>query len=59
MSTATPPTKKKTFLGVGGEGGEKSMISELLEIFLGNSVDPGLPVGTLISCVKPKFFEFL
>ena len=33
------------------------MISELLEIFFGSSVDPGLPVGTLISCVRQKFFD--
>ena len=30
------------------------MISELLEIFFGSSVDPGLSVGTLISCVRQK-----
>ena len=53
------PPKKKPVLGVERGGGQKSMISELLEIFFGSSVDPGLPVGTLISCVKPKFFEFL
>ena len=33
------------------------MISELHEIFFGSSVDPGLPVGTLISCVRQKFFD--
>ena len=32
-------------------------MSELYEIFLGSSVDPGLPVGTLISCVRQKFFD--
>ena len=56
MSTATPPKKNNPVLGVGG-GGQKSMISELLEIFFGSSVDPGLSVGTLISCVRPKFLD--
>ena len=56
MSSATPPTKKNLFWGWRG-GGQKSMISELHEIFFGSSVDPGLPVGTLISCVRQKFFD--
>ena len=57
MSTATPPFKKKPVLGVGGGGGQKSMISELLEIFFGSSGDPGLSVGTLISCVRQKLLD--
>ena len=57
MSTATPPQKKKPVLGVGRGGGQNSMISELLEIFFGSSVDPGLSVGTLISCVRQKFLD--
>ena len=57
MSSATPPTKKNLFWGWRGGGGQKSMISELHEIFFGSSVDPGLPVGTLISCVRQKFFD--
>ena len=44
-------------MGLERGGGQKSMISELHEIFFGSSVDPGLPVGTLISCVRQKFFD--
>ena len=33
------------------------MISELLEIFFGSSGDPGLSVGTVISCVREKFLD--
>ena len=33
------------------------MISELLEIFFGSSGDPGLSVGTLISCVRQKLLD--
>ena len=56
MSTATPPPKKNLFWGLEG-GGQKSMISELLEIFFGSSGDPGLSVGTLISCVRQKLLD--
>ena len=56
MSSATPPTKKNPILGL-ERGGQKSMISELHKNFFGSSVDPGLPVGTLISCVRQKFFD--